>query len=91
MCENCKGFNEVIKFNRPDEYLNLIAQIKELINQKVFRLIKGNCELEKINKNSQWPEDFLEHQFGCTKCKQTFELSCETYHGNGGSWKPIKS
>lgn len=32
-----------------------------------------------------WP-DIVSADFRCTTCEQLFHLSCETYHGSGGSW-----
>lgn len=34
-----------------------------------------------------WP-DIVSADFRCTACEQLFRLSCETYHGSGGSWTP---
>jgi hypothetical protein len=31
--------------------------------------------------------DCLHYYFNCTGCERPFVLSCDTYHGSGGSWE----
>ncbi|MFV0625647.1 hypothetical protein ACBY01_16780 [Sphingomonas sp. ac-8] len=38
-----------------------------------------------LQEGSPWP-DFIEADFACTRCGESFHLRCETYHGSGGRW-----
>ncbi len=40
--------------------------------------------------NLQWA-DFIECVLECNSCGQRFALSCETYHGAGGTFGPVDS
>jgi hypothetical protein len=39
-----------------------------------------------------WPfqnDDWIHRKILCASCRQRFEISVETYHGQGGSWRPV--
>jgi hypothetical protein len=89
MCEKCDGFNEEIKIGHPHELHNLLDDIKEIINEKAMSLEESNCNIDDIERNKPWPDDLIELVLKCSYCGQKFVLSVETYHGSGGSWKPL--
>jgi len=66
--------------------------------QKVIRVVKDNLDdgtivetagastpLSMLTQGSPRP-DFIQSHFNCSGCGEEFRLSCETYHGGGGSW-----
>jgi len=34
-------------------------------------------------------DDVFQYYFECPACGQLFRLTADTYHGGGGSWKPV--
>ena len=52
-------------------------------------LKKCDTPFNQVNGNGPFTEDIYIYYFECPKCIQIFELSCNTYHGSGGEWKPL--
>jgi hypothetical protein len=49
----------------------------------------GGTGFAELVKGAAWPADFLEYDFRCAHCGGGFRLEVETYHGSGGTWKPL--
>ena len=43
----------------------------------------------EVNGAGPYIEDIYEYYFECPRCNQIFHLHCNTYHGRGGTWKPV--
>lgn len=89
MCEECGSFSEPIPIRSPEQYFDLLARVRRTIADGKLCLMAGNVELDSIAAGRPWPRDLVEHVFACTGCGQRFRLAVETYHGSGGSWKPL--
>lgn len=87
MCDNCEDLCETIGIKHPHEYFNLINQIKQMIKDSILDLVDSNCDFWSIENSKPIPVDVPSHIFECTRCKQKFFLSVETYHGGGGNWE----
>ena len=87
MCPKCQGFAEHIRVNTRYEYLALLKQLKEVVEEGTMRLMNGP-ELDEILEGKVW-DDNIEQTFKCIGCGQQFILAVETYHGSGGSWKTV--
>jgi hypothetical protein len=86
-CSKCSGFSQRLNFERPHEYLDIVRQLIEVVEQGTFLLVKADCPLEDLFQSS-WPGDVVVHEFACAACGRTFKLSADTYHGNA-HWSPI--
>ena len=91
MCSRCDGFLERRRVNSPYEYRDLVRQIREIVKEGTFRVVRGTCTLESILTTDDLPEPLIEHVFECTTCLRRFQLAVETYHGSGGSWEVMTS
>ncbi|MEX1191561.1 MAG: hypothetical protein WEA99_06270 [Brumimicrobium sp.] len=60
----------------PDQLGEALAYAKELQNNNVIELLTDEGD------NS----DYFHKTYKCTKCNTNFLLSCEAYHGSGGSF-----
>jgi hypothetical protein len=86
MCHQCKGFSERRRINGSWEYLDLEAQLDDLVAAGTFRLIQS-YPLKELLEHQQWPSDVITHIFECSNCGQRFQLAVDTYHGSGGIWE----
>lgn len=87
MCEECVGLTETQKIEMPYQLYEIVEQIKTFIKNDSIRFKTGNCSVDDINSKKPWSTDVLYLEFECPKCRTEFVLSCETYHGAGGTWK----
>jgi hypothetical protein len=96
-CEHCEEVCQKYKINLPSDLKKAIRVIHGNIADGTIiesdfwpdqYLKTSNEPFSKIRVEGPW-DDVLIYYFECTKCKQLFQLSAETYHGSGGSWQPI--
>ena len=73
MCDYCLDIKKIEYFSSPKLYEETIEYIKELVENKGFIVIEGNCKLG-------------EHMIKCPKCGKKFTCIVNTYRG-GGSFK----
>lgn len=94
-CEHCNdvffeekirspySLKNAIKYVRSKLLVGTIIESSFYLSDKVGESTPFDC----INEEGPW-DDFFVCYFECPKCKVIYQLSCETYHGSGGSWKP---
>jgi transposase-like protein len=70
----------------PREFLNIVRQLIEIVEQGKFLLVHADCPLQDFF-NTTWPGDVITHRFQCTECGRVFERYTDTYHG-GARWWP---
>ena len=44
--------------------------------------------LAQLPPEGPWP-DVINYRVRCRTCRLAFELEAETYHGRGGTWRPV--
>ena len=95
-CERCAPFATTLPIRGPAD----LAAITEHVRQAVAdgRLEYAAFETEPtlaiepsfLTLDLAGPlPDVIRYQFACPCCGQGFEITAETYHGVGGSWRPI--
>ena len=85
-CPECCGFSERLNLGTPREYLDIVRQLIEIVQQGTFLLVRADCSLHEL-PGQTWPGDILIHEFECFACGRSFELSADTYHGHA-HWTP---
>jgi hypothetical protein len=85
---------QTIEVERPSD-LEMVLRIVQANLQDgtiVPALLPGSIlpptAIETLNPAGPWP-DVIESGFRCSQCGQRFRLGAETYHGAGGSWRPL--
>jgi hypothetical protein len=78
MCDRCQRFATPVAISTLGQLQSLHASL----------CTDGLRVLEIIDGSLQW-SDHIECKLQCAACHQQFTLSCETYHGGGGSFGPI--
>lgn len=95
-CSNCEQIGEETKINLPSDLQNVLKGLNQLIDENKIvensfessRALIGQPPFSEINPEGTYP-DVMIYYFDCQKCKNVFELSVETYHGEGGSIKIV--
>lgn len=87
MCDYCNNINLVENFYTPLQYEQTTEYIQELINNKGYILVDGNCEIGKHKKDGKWVDDIIYHTIKCPNCGQIFSCVANTYRGSGGFQK----
>ena len=96
-CKHCIKVCQVFKISLPADLKNAIRVVQANISDGTIiesdfwpdQHPKTSTELfSKVQVEGPW-DDVLIYYFECPKCKQLFRLGAETYHGSGGSWKPV--
>ncbi len=84
ICDYCSDVKTVENFLTPKEYEQCIEYIiKELIEERGFFLIEGNCAIGEHMKNGYWDKDIIYHVVKCPNCGQVFTCIVNTYRGGG--------
>ena len=81
MCKQCDGFETKVQIKHP-------AELKWLHN--IAAEAVANEQLAIANGDLQW-SDYIECDLRCTDCGAMFRLTCETYHGSGGTWSRVEN
>ena len=77
---------ESIEISSPAKLLEVVSSLKDLISRGIIIETSGNCRIADIKPGASWPNDHIEIEFLEKATKYKFKLSCETYHGSGGSF-----
>jgi hypothetical protein len=70
----------------PQEYLAILADMEQYINQGSFLLVAQTCAFTEVLKDT-WYSDSIEHVMQCKKCKSQYVCFADTYHGVGRFYK----
>jgi hypothetical protein len=90
MCLSCKDLNIEFRIKLPSDLKKAIAVARDnLADGTILDVTTGDGKpFDELVSSEKW-DDVLLYHFQCNTCGQRFELSAETYHGSGGSWKPV--
>jgi hypothetical protein len=72
----------------PGELAKAIRVVQANVADGTLRPIEqpGTPPLASVPPDGPWA-DVISYRFHCVQCGAQFELSAETYHGSGGSWR----
>ncbi len=80
-CPQCSFLAATIRFTpgMASEFRSFHERlILDFVQKGVLLIVDGDL---------QW-SDYIECGLRCAKCERRFRLTCETYHGSGGEWRP---
>jgi hypothetical protein len=86
-CATCDGFSEAINFDSPQDYLDIVRQLMQIVGEGTLLMVHADCPLKEMF-TLPWQSNCIRHDFQCTLCGRFFELIADTHHGRAG-WKPI--
>ena len=98
MCDHCEAVNKKHRITSPNDFKKTVRVVKDyLIDGTIVESgywPKGTMKIcdtpfSQVTGKGVYTEDIYIYYFECPICHQVFELSCETYHGAGGSWNPV--
>ena len=98
-CNHCKEVIIESSIRSPDQFEQALRIVRANIadgtiaqsNYWPAGVIKVcDTPFEQVNGHGPYSEDIYIYYFECPNCKQIFKLSCNTYHGSGGVWRPLK-
>jgi hypothetical protein len=85
MCEFCSEITLRDNFYSPQDYLNCLDYISELLSKKRFFIVSQTCDIKSVKKeNGCWEYDIIEHKIKCQNCGNIFKAHANTYCGGGG-------
>jgi hypothetical protein len=94
-CTRCEELNQMVTIERPSDLENVLRVIRGNLADGTLASIAPERSsmtamqpIEHVAPAGPWP-DLLHYVFACTACGQRFQLDAETYHGSGGSWRPV--
>lgn len=98
-CNTCEPFSRKVIISSPDELWEAIAEIRSEIAAGHLRPQRSGRQREVYSTADDVPffslergqslPDYLSYAFSCTDCGKAYELTCETYHGTGGTWSEV--
>lgn len=81
MCPSCRQFTQA--------KITSSQQLQDLHHKLLSSGVQADV-LTIVDGDLQW-SDVMECTLRCVSCGQRFRLTCETYHGSGGTFGPIDS
>jgi len=77
MCNDCKSIKTIEKFSDPEQYLQTLAYIKELLaSEKYQPWGRHSIPIDGVKKeNGCWADDFIFHGLKCKECGAMIECS----------------
>jgi hypothetical protein len=92
-CDRCQNLKIEYKIRSPRDLEKAIHVISDNLHDGTLRRSdywpKGKIRVEMPPFEEGIWGDLIIYYFECAGCGQLFSLSAETYHGSGGSWRPI--
>ena len=98
---NCKHCEEVFiesKIGSPKDFERAIRIIRANLEDGTIVesdywpegcIGKDRTPFSEVTGRGVYTEDVYIYYFECPDCHQLFKLTCDTYHGGGGEWKPM--
>lgn len=84
MCEVCKNVKTVKFFSTPQEYLDCLKYIQDLVNDGDFKFKSKDCDTDKVkDENGCWIADVITHVIECKNRGQQFTCVVVTHRGGG--------
>ena len=83
LCDVCRNV-KVGKFETPEEYLDTLSYLKELIANENYEMFASDYPIDAVQyENGCWVDDVIVHMVKCKKCGALIYCYCDTYHGKG--------
>jgi hypothetical protein len=98
MCQHCKEVMKAYEISSQTSFSKALCVIRDNLADGTIiesaywpKGIIKTCHtpFSQVTAEGPYTEDVYEYYFQCPACKQLFHLSCNTYHGNGGEWRPV--
>jgi len=92
----CEDINVTVPVRSLAELQNVMSVVRVRINDGTLvedlthRDGPSSAGFDALVASAPYP-DHISHNFKCSDCGRRFALSVETYHGAGGSWKPVSA
>jgi hypothetical protein len=93
-CPGCGEANARVEIHSAGQLRQVLRSIRALVESGSLRVLPhahaspGEPQFMVLPLEGPWP-DVLNYRFKCERCGMHFSLSAETYHGQGGEWKPV--
>jgi hypothetical protein len=92
-CGKCKDLRTVFPIKLPSDLRQVILLAKQNVADGTISVVEsetgqGSKPFDRLSVSGGW-DDFVHYVFMCNSCGQRFQLSAETYHGQGGEWRPL--
>lgn len=95
-CPFCKEFDVIVELRSPGQLARVIEKVHAGVEGHALRYesfesdreLIGQSPFTSIAVNGPWP-DVMRYHFTCHSCRTSFLLEAETYHGAGGTWRPL--
>lgn len=89
-CEACAPLSRTVEIGGPDDLRRVIGTALDAVEAGTLRYIPARGSRPEdgpLSRLQGWP-DIIGWRFACNGCGGCYLLSCETYHGSGGHWRP---
>ena len=96
-CHRCRHLRQSAEARTAGQLRQMLKQIRKEVEADVLAesdywpegvvRVEGGPFME-LPVEGGWPDVFV-YYFGCTRCGARYRLSAETYHGGGGTWRPV--
>lgn len=80
--------SDFIEFSSPDKFLEVVEDLKKFVLSGTLIVQSQTCSLFDIRRDS-WPGNLIEISFASRPSGHKYQLTCETYHGTGGTFEKI--
>jgi hypothetical protein len=89
MCRSCAHLQAELAIRTPGELAKAIRTAQANVADGTLQPDEhlGAEPIAAVQPDGPWLDLFF-HSFRCAACGCQFELTVETYHGSGGSWRP---
>ncbi len=97
MCSRCAELDTTVTIDGPASLVQVLKVIRDNLADGTLKPSTywppGQIALDlppfgELAIDGPWP-DYLEYYFACATCDRVYRLAVDTFHGRGGSWKPL--
>jgi len=88
MCSLCQELQVEFAIRTPGELAKAIRVVQANVADGSLKVESPDrsSPIQDLKADGPWA-DIISYRFSCAQCGTHFELSAETYHGAGGSWR----
>ena len=95
VCSFCKDLDVEYQISSPSDLRQAISVVRDNVADGTLKEIASEQSglpqrpFSEVASSGQW-DDVMVYRFQCQHCSAQFVLDAETYHGSGGTWRPLR-
>jgi hypothetical protein len=97
-CVHCSEVNSEYEIISPSDFHKVLQIVRDNLSDGTLvesqywpegEIRTCTVPFDQVSSTVPYQQDIYIYYFHCPECRRLYRLSCDTYHGSGGSWEAL--